>query len=634
MAKGLRNTSRHITIYLITLLFSNLSFAGSLLGDWFLESEVESESTVKSAFSLAQSNSQESINATLGIRGDEEIPIELYLVVSNEKNDASCQFDVVEAEIDSITLPLIGFPQVTEISNIKTTTNEQNRFWSLFREGKNLTIIVKKLCNSVPEFQDQHHSFNFSLKGSGAAFEFIAPKGLIPPRRKAQDPQEQLIKSKETFRISENDENSSNHLNLLFFFVIAIILIFWTTLRRKSRKARETTVQIKPSVIVDDFILHSSENETPLHADGFKHPRAEKTILIEGQLETLKKLKKALSEKGITRFTSIADINSFVHGYENEIRIIPNIVRTSFEDEYQKLSSDVSQLQQQYEKLKTTINEEINQEIQNLGDEITLLRKKCGNSFLKILFNYREKSRLKRKKTYLEDNSDQLLERKTNQIYQALNFKKNKLDELTSNKDKIINDRCNKSVKELSRIKDVIDGLYPVIAGAIGENVVLNTLSGLADDFYLINDFSMKFDPPIYNKKEDDRIYSVQIDHLLICRSGVFVLETKNWSEKSLKNIDLRSPVQQVLRTSHALFVLLNGESGFSEFGLDHHHWGNKKIPIRSVIVMTNAKPTQEFKFVKIVPVDQLVGYVKYFKDVLSSSETNNLFTYLRKKNI
>ena len=37
-------------------------------------------------------------------------------------------------------------------------------------------------------------------------------------------------------------------------------------------------------------------------------------------------------------------------------------------------------------------------------------------------------------------------------------------------------------------------------------------------------------------------IKSIQIDHILVTNSGIFLIETKNWSEKSLNNPSLRSP--------------------------------------------------------------------------------------------
>lgn len=147
----------------------------------------------------------------------------------------------------------------------------------------------------------------------------------------------------------------------------------------------------------------------------------------------------------------------------------------------------------------------------------------------------------------------------------------------------------------------------------------------------MINDYSLEFDPPIYNRKENDRIFSIQIDHLLISQSGVFLIETKNWSKESVKNFDLRSPVKQVLRTSFALFVLLNSDSKHTNLRLERHHWGAKKIPIRNIIAMSNEKPKADFKHVKVVSTHELVGYIQYFENVFSKQETKKIFEYLKK---
>ncbi len=160
----------------------------------------------------------------------------------------------------------------------------------------------------------------------------------------------------------------------------------------------------------------------------------------------------------------------------------------------------------------------------------------------------------------------------------------------------------------------------------------MNALQQLSDDYYLINDFSLKFDPPIYNRKENDRIFSIQIDHLLVCKSGVFLLETKNWSKTSVESLDLRSPVKQILRTSFALFVLLNSESQFSDIRLGHHHWGAKKIPIRNIIVMINEKPREEFKHVKVLSLNELIGYIQYFDQTFDGEEVRGIFEYLRNR--
>lgn len=160
----------------------------------------------------------------------------------------------------------------------------------------------------------------------------------------------------------------------------------------------------------------------------------------------------------------------------------------------------------------------------------------------------------------------------------------------------------------------------------------MSALQQLSDDYYLINDFSIEFSRPIYNRKENDRIYSIQIDHLLVCKSGIFLLETKNWSKASVENLDLRSPVKQIRRTSFALFVLLNSESKHNNIKLERHHWGAKKIPIKNVVVMINEKPKAEFQHVKVLSLNEMNGYIQYFDQTFSDDEVKSIFEYLKRK--
>lgn len=290
--------------------------------------------------------------------------------------------------------------------------------------------------------------------------------------------------------------------------------------------------------------------------------------VVVGKIEPLKKLKEILNKNGITRFNSIGEINDFINNYESEKKEIPKIINNSLDKEIKTLEEATKHA----------------------------IEKSNKNLFNKLLY------------------------------YLKIKILTNKKSTLEKNLEIIISKRCMKSYKELDFTKEVVNGLYTLIAGAIGENTVVNELQKLPDNYYLINEFFVEFNPPIYNKRENDRIFSVQIDHLLICQSGVFLLETKNWSKQSIKNLDLRSPVEQILRTSYALFVLLNSES---KIGLARHHWGSKKIPIRNIIVMTNEKPKEEFKLVKVLSLNELNGYIKYFDGIFSEAETENIFNYL-----
>ena len=157
---------------------------------------------------------------------------------------------------------------------------------------------------------------------------------------------------------------------------------------------------------------------------------------------------------------------------------------------------------------------------------------------------------------------------------------------------------------------------------------MVKELENLSNDYYLINDFCLTFSPPIYNRQQNDYIKSIQVDHLLVSPSGIFLIETKNWSDESLNNLSLRSPVQQIKRTNFALYKLLNGDLP-QLLNLNLHHWGDRKISIKNLIVLTNHKPNEEFQYVKIVTLNELLAYIKYFKSSFSASEVQIIAEHL-----
>jgi len=351
--------------------------------------------------------------------------------------------------------------------------------------------------------------------------------------------------------------------------------------------------------------------------------------IVVGQIEPLKKLKEILNRNGITRFSSIGEINCFIKNYETEKKEIPKIIENALDAEIQDLQSTLIKRQQFYDALKADILNELNHKIKKLEETSKQAIEKSNKNLFNKIFYFLKIRILINKKSNLEKNLENILHKNMRIAEQEVIKTNNKLTDHTKNKEKIISVRCKESYKEMVSTKEVVDDLYTLIAGAIGENSVVNELQKLPDNYYLINDFSLEFDPPIYNKKDNDRIFSVQIDHVLICQSGVFLLETKNWSKQSIKNLDLRSPIEQIFRTSYALFVLLNSESKYNNINLKRHHWGSKKIPIRNIIIMTNEKPKEEFKHVKVLSLNELNGYIKYFDQIFNEAEVKNIFDYL-----
>jgi len=354
--------------------------------------------------------------------------------------------------------------------------------------------------------------------------------------------------------------------------------------------------------------------------------------IVEGQIETLKKLKESLSGSGITRFSSIGEIRRFLRDFETEKKQLPSRIESELEAEIQDMQSNLVSHQQAYDELKAKTRNEIKQKIHKLEAEIERISDRSNrNIFYRALYFLRIPS-LSRRASRLENNLESIVDKKASSAKKTVVRLERGIDDILENKKNLISERCNKSLDDLTHTKEVVDGLYTLVAGAIGETSVVNALHQLSDDYYLINDFSLEFDPPIYNKKENDRIFSIQIDHLLVCQSGVFLLETKNWSKTSVENLDLRSPVKQILRTSFALFVLLNSESRLNDIKLERHHWGAKKIPIRNIIVMINERPKQEFKHVKVLSLNELIGYIQYFDQTFDGEEVQGIFEYFKKR--
>jgi len=220
------------------------------------------------------------------------------------------------------------------------------------------------------------------------------------------------------------------------------------------------------------------------------------------------------------------------------------------------------------------------------------------------------------------------VEHSTKHLIDNQQIKKVRYQYILSNFEDAVAKSSMSALKELDRKKNIIDQLNSSIYGALGEQKVVKEIQKLSEDYILINDFSLSFNPPLYNSKDKDHILSIQIDHVLIAPSGVFLIETKNWSQQSLENRSLHSPVHQVKRTNFALYRILNGEVPTKSI-LNKHHWGERKIPIRNLIVMINHKPIEEFEHVKVLTLNELIGYVRYFKPCFSISETKMIADYL-----
>jgi len=348
-------------------------------------------------------------------------------------------------------------------------------------------------------------------------------------------------------------------------------------------------------------------------------------VQIHGQIDSLKRLKNELRSYGIHRFNSIKEINDFLKNFNLEKETIINNQREILKNDIKSLNQAIKENQEKSEIIKNKTITEIEVNIDSIRINIDILKQRIDKSFLHKFFLSYSLKRQQKLLEYYNSNSQVIILNAIRNVQEIIKKDEDKLRDFTINNELIITTRSSPEIQKLNYVKNTIESLHSLIAGAVGENLVVKEIEKLPDDYILINDFNLKFNPPIHNRNTNDKIFSVQIDHLLISKSGIYILETKNWSKRSVESLDLRSPVEQITRTSYALFLFVND----AKIRLTEHHWGEKKIPIKNIIVMINEKPKEDFKYVKVLSVNELCKYITYFEPIFTETEVDRIAKYL-----
>lgn len=352
-------------------------------------------------------------------------------------------------------------------------------------------------------------------------------------------------------------------------------------------------------------------------------------IKVYGKIQTLKNIRTTLSGRGLFEFNSIGEINAFLLNYDSQVRRAKEEVAVQVASEQEKLEANKVNLEQELTHTRDRVLENLLSETANLQRRIDdLEQKESSYTFLLIVHKFTS-TILRFRQRRIESSCEDRIKKATAQL--SLDQERNHtiLLDYINDKAGIVERRTAPKLRELNYTKGVLEEINPLIAGAIGETMVEEEVKNLSVNGVLLNDFSVKFNPPIYNKKERDRIYSIQIDHLLVTSAGVFLLETKNWSKESIARLDLRSPIDQIRRFSYAVFVLVN-KTNHKTLGVKAHHWGKREIPIRSVIVMIGHKPKEIFQYVTVKTLNELNSYIEVFDPIFDDEEVNNIASYLQ----
>lgn len=348
---------------------------------------------------------------------------------------------------------------------------------------------------------------------------------------------------------------------------------------------------------------------------------------VYNTIGALTAIKTHLLQNKVEGFNSVQDLLRFQKDYDTVREQLVSNQKTLLTEERNNLQAGILELQHEIEKVKQELQHKYNFEVEALRQQYNKLSEAEKTFIQEFTYSFKALFKLARI-TYIKLLSPTLISRAVKPKVNLMDEKHKRLQYLASHFEEAVTKSSGLALHELDRKKRVIDEVNSAIYGAIGEQKVVDELKKLPDEYTLINDFCYTFAKPIYHKQQRTWIKTIQIDHLLISPAGVFLIETKNWSKESVQSLNLRSPVAQIHRTNFALFVLLKNSSGFK---LGKHHWGERKVSVRNLIVLINHKPKEEFEFVRILTLNELVGYIEYFPPTLSAQETQEIADYLNK---
>ncbi|TFF40931.1 nuclease-related domain-containing protein [Mucilaginibacter psychrotolerans] len=346
------------------------------------------------------------------------------------------------------------------------------------------------------------------------------------------------------------------------------------------------------------------------------------------EIGCLTEIKSRLRAHNIHEYKSLNEVIKFRDNYSSSRKQIISNHELLIEQEKVTLSESIVQLEHAIKEQEIVVKEKYEEGLENLNTQLCNLLSTNSNGKRSIVI-YIKSVILKLRIRYTKITVNSRIDYSLKHLTDDYNKKNDRHKYIVSNFDEAVRESGSPQLNELDRKKQVIDEINAFIYGALGEHKVVKELEKLSDDYILINDFTCAFNPPIYRRQQNDYIKSIQIDHILVAPSGVFLIETKNWSKDSLNNLNLHSPVEQIRRTNFALYKIMNNEISNARFTLGKHHWGDRKIPIKNLIVLINHKPIEEFQHVKILAVNGLINYVGYFKPCFSPKETGDLAEYL-----
>ena len=153
--------------------------------------------------------------------------------------------------------------------------------------------------------------------------------------------------------------------------------------------------------------------------------------------------------------------------------------------------------------------------------------------------------------------------------------------------------------------------------GAHGENDVIDELSKLDDNYHILGGVEIELPHWVtYNGQKN--LKSAQMDIVVVCPKGIFMIEVKNYTDDFVRNGDWKfNPYEQTDRASRVLWIAMQDIL--------------KDCKITSILlsIRGNLRYNDAFRFVNVASLNSINDFITKKPDYLSNDEVNHVVDHL-----
>lgn len=157
----------------------------------------------------------------------------------------------------------------------------------------------------------------------------------------------------------------------------------------------------------------------------------------------------------------------------------------------------------------------------------------------------------------------------------------------------------------------------PLHAGTKGENKVIDELLKLDEHYHIL--CGIRIELPYYVTYNGQKnLKSAQMDLVVVCPKGVFMIEVKNWSNSYAQNYDGLNPYEQTDRAGRVLWIALQDVI--------------KNIRVTNVLlsISGNIPYNKRYRAVFVSSLNRINQFLEKQQDTLSPREVKKLVNDLR----